>query len=405
MPPIESKQFIEDGTAAVTGFRRALADILAEVGCRPDRSRELSRKLGLDKTLTWRVSRFVTEEDAWAAVPHIPRRPSIRIFVDAMAKHGASDQSVTAVLEALDEFERFVETHSGDRETLEVMAGAGASGVSAKRLAAFQKSAYQANSGIWGVSAKVQYSICLMAPSAAKPDMVDLGIITGFVGLRRLRPDRGWAVGTIDQWDHQYASADAPVVPLDPESLVNGVPVLPRFCSSPLPPMRLVKGQGDQQRIELERGEIGNAGACDVVLGWKWPATASMYESTPNERGELGIHLSTPVESSILDVFVHKSMGFAMRPEAGLYSELPADPSYPSDGGRASPLAAATDIIRLGTADADIATSDVPEYGEIVRFGAEKMGIAPGEFSGFRYRLRYPPIPTIAIMKHPLLRR
>jgi hypothetical protein len=47
----------------------------------------------------------------------------------------------------------------------------------------------------------------------------------------------------------------------------------------------------------------------------------------------------------------------------------------------------------------------VPEYGEIVRFGAEKMGIAPGEFSGFRYRLRYPPIPTIAIMKHPLLRR
>ncbi len=405
MQSAESKQFIEHGTAAVTGFRRALADILAEVGCRPDRSRELSRKFGLDKTLTWRVSRFVTEEDAWAAVPHIPRRPSVRIFVDAMAKHGASDRSVAAVLEALDEFEKFVETHSGDRETLEVMAGNSVNGVSAKRLATFQKSAFQANSAIWGVSAKVQFSICMMVPSAAKAEMVDIGVIGGFVGLRRLRPDRGWAVGTIDQWDHTYSTVDSPVMPIDRDSLVNGVPVLPRFCSQPLPPMRLVKGAGEQQRIELDRGEIGNAGACDVVLGWKWPATASIYESTPNERGELGIHLSTPVESSILDVFVHKSMGFAMRPEAGLFSELPADPSYPAEGGRASPLAVSTDIIRLGAADADIATSDVPDYGDIVRFGAEKMGVSPEELFGFRYRLRYPPIPTIAMMKHPLLRR
>jgi hypothetical protein len=62
-------------------------------------------------------------------------------------------------------------------------------------------------------------------------------------------------------------------------------------------------------------------------------------------------------------------------------------------------------VIRLGTADSDIATSDVPMYGDLVRFGAEKMGVMPEELHGFRYRLRYPPIPTIAIMKHPLLRR
>ena len=405
MPPIESKHFIEHGTAAVTGFRRALANILAEVGCRPDRSRELSRKLGLDKTLTWRVSRFVTEEDAWAAVPHIPRRPSVRIFVDAMAKHGASERSVTAVMDALDEFERFVETHSGDRETLEVMAGSSATGVSAKRLAAFQKSAYQANSGIWGISAKAQFSLCFVVPSRAKPDFVDVGFISGFVGLRRLRPDRGWAVGTLDSWDHSYAGENAPVIPLDRDLMQDGVPVLPQFCSTPLPPMRLVQGTGTQKRIELERGEVGIAGACDVVLGWKWPATASMYESTPNERGELGIHLSTPVESAFLDVFVHRSMEFAMRPEAGLYSHLPADPSFPAEGGRASALAAPSEVIRLGTADSDIATSDVPMYGDLVRFGAEKMGVLPEELHGFRYRLRYPPIPTIAIMKHPLLRR
>lgn len=405
MPPIESKQFIEDGTAAVTGFRRALADILAEVGSRPDRSREISRKFGLDKTLTWRISRFVTEEDAWAAVPHIPRRPSVRIFVDALAKHGASEERIAAVLKALEEFERFVETHSGDRETLEVMAGASAHGVSAKRLATFQKSAFQANSAIWGVSAKVQYSICFLVPSPAKPEMVDLGMIAGFVGLRRLRPDRGWAVGTLDQWDHAYEGTDAPVVPLDRASVTNGVPVLPQFCSSPLPAMRMVSGAAERRRFELERGEIGNAGACDVVLGWKWPATASIYESSPGERGEIGQHLSTPVESSILDVFVHRSFSFAMRPEAGLFSELPADPSYPAEGDRASPLAAPTDVIRLGTAEADIATADVPGYNDLLGFGAEKMGLQKGDLYGFRYRMRYPPIPTIALMKHPLLRR
>jgi len=405
MAPVESKQFVEDGTAAVTGFRRALANILAEVGCRPDRSRELSRRFGLDKTLTWRVSRFVTEEDAWAAVQHIPRRPSIRIFVDAMSRHGASEASVAAVLEALEEFEQFVETHSGDRETLEVMAGNGASGVSSKRLSAFQKSAFQANSAIWGVSAKVQYSIMLVVPSASKAEMVDVGVLSGFVGLRRLRPDRGWAVGRLEQWDHTYAGTDAPVVPMDRSTVTDGVPVLPQFCSSPVPVMQLVKGAGEKQRIEIARGQVGNTGACDVVLGWRWPATASMYESQPGECGEFGLQLSTPVESSILDVFVHRSMEFAMHPEAGLYGDLPADPSYRADGGRASPLIAATDVIRLSAMPADIATADVPRYDELLEFGTGQMGHTAMDLVGFRYRLRYPPIPTIAIMKHPLMRR
>ena len=186
---------------------------------------------------------------------------------------------------------------------------------------------------------------------------------------------------------------------------MNGVPVLPQFCTSPLPAMRLVKGVGEQRRIELERGQVGNTGACDGVLGWRWPATASIYESQPGECGELGIHLSTPVESSIRDVFVHRSMTFAMRPEAGLFSALPPYPSYPGDGGRASPLTAPTDVIRLGAAPADINTADVPGYNEMLGFGAAQMGFATNELVGFRYRLRYPPIPTIALMKHPLLRR
>jgi hypothetical protein len=48
---------------------------------------------------------------------------------------------------------------------------------------------------------------------------------------------------------------------------------------------------------------------------------------------------------------------------------------------------------------------DVPRYREMMEFGARQLGFGLDEFRVFRWRLKYPPIPTLALLSHPLLPR
>ena len=40
-----------------------------------------------------------------------------------------------------------------------------------------------------------------------------------------------------------------------------------------------------------------------------------------------------------------------------------------------------------------------------VAFGAKCLGGKPEDFHGFRFRIKYPPIPTVAFLRHPLMQR
>lgn len=42
---------------------------------------------------------------------------------------------------------------------------------------------------------------------------------------------------------------------------------------------------------------------------------------------------------------------------------------------------------------------------DLIRFGAERMGHDASEFRGFRLTLESPPIPTMAVLMHPLVKR
>lgn len=401
----KNSTFPADGKTAVQSVRRALADILASVGGDPTQPQELSRRFGLDKTLTWRIARVVREENAWEAVPHIPRKPSVKIFVRTMAKHGAPQQRLDALIEATGEFDRFVELHSGDRETLEAMISSGTTRSSEKRMEAFRKSGFQANSAIWGVRAKLQFATNLLFPGA-EAGMLESATLGGFVDLLRLRPDVPWAIASAIAWDSEGRPdqvQQAPPVALNPSGLIDGVPLLSDFCSQPLPTLRTTRAPGGNSRFELTPGGVGNTAAATVAVGWKWSSGLSMHASTPGELGEHGVHLSTPVEMAILDLLVHRSLGFAMDPVAGVYSELPSGPRYPTEGQDSGRLPLPEEVVDLGEGPPDMTTPEMANYAQLVESTVRRLGFSINEFHGYRYRLRFPPIPTLAVLKHPLL--
>lgn len=401
-PPIANStaHLLDEARNAVRRLRSSLIEVMATVGADPTSPQEVARRFSLDKTLTWKIARVVRDGDMTSAIEHVPGRRRMSALLGAMSTAGASELSVAAVWKAFDEFERLVSDHSGDRGTLDVMVASESDQALERRLEAHRRNAFLANAAIWGIRAKVHMGIHMMAPCEV-PGVAESLSMCGFIGFQRLRANTPWAVanaiafGTLEHHDSP--------VPLHPDGLINGGPILPAFSSTPLPEMRTVTIAGTNRRYELAPGPVGPSHAVDVVLGWRWPRDFPMHQSVPDEIGEHSVILSTPVETAILDLWIHRSMSFAMNPVARVYSQLPSGPKYPLEGRDVGRLPMPDTVTDLGTGPAGATCPEYPRAAELLHFAADRMKWSLDEFRGFRFRLRHPPIPASAWLQHALL--
>ncbi len=394
--------FADEAKAAVHGLRRAFADLLFAMEADPDGPQDISRRFGLDKTLTWRIARVIREEDAWEALHHIPRRPSVGLFLEAMKKAGAKQELVDDVWGALSRFEQFVEIHSGDRDTLEMMASSKSRKSSAKRIEGFRKTAYDANSAIWGIRAKAQVNTHILMPGDNE-GMLTIGTVCGLVDFRRLRANTPWAIASITAWDgHEVNNVSGEIFqPIDKSVKKHEAPLLREFCSQPLPDMRVIEQPKGIFRYMLAEGPVGNTAAATVFLGYLQQNAVPSTRVYAEEIGEHGAYLSTPVEEFIHDIFIHRELDFAKSPVAAVYSQLPGGPLYPSYR-EAATMPLPQDVIDFGCPP-EMTTPEIHAYRDMISTATHRAGFPLEDFHAYRYRLRFPPIPTLALLRHPLL--
>jgi hypothetical protein len=398
--------FVEEAKVVLQEVRTSLAALVGSVGANPTQPQEISRRFGLDKTLTWKIARVICDDDTLAAAVHVPGRASVRNFVEVLESKGATLETTAPVLAAMDRFEQLIATHSGDRGTFEVMLGNASDGLARKSGEAARKMAYQGSSAIWGVRARVHTSLHFVAPNAANDDVMDLGVVAGFVDFRRLRPDVPWAVARrATLTTAGVPQAMGSIVPMDPELGPSDPPILRRFSSTPVPQLRQTPGQNHITRFELTEGPIGNTAAATCILGWIARGESNKYKSEGDVYGEHIVRLSTPVEVLYHDLYVHRSLGFAMKPEIFIYSDLPGGPTFPYDGLERGRLPVMEDVIDLGEGPPNAAAADLPNYRQMVDFAAERLGWSLNDFHGFRFRLKFPPIPTLCLYRYGLAER
>jgi hypothetical protein len=239
-----------------------------------------------------------------------------------------------------------------------------------------------------------------------KKDTAEMVWAGGFVDLLRLRPDVPWADGGAMSWSGPNSEVAAKIAPLFPEDAVEGVPLIREFCSSPLPRFRTKTALGGIWHFVIADGPFGHTGAVTLARGWRWTETPSIYESTPGECGEHGTLLYTPVELLIQDFLVHRSLTFAHQPppSASIHSRLPGGPEFPQEGVELTRMPMPEDVVELGSPPSMTAI-EIPRYQQLIERVLERLGRTPQEFVGFRHRVRYPTIPTIAVFRHPLLKR
>lgn len=396
--------------AAAQSLRAALADALGSIKANTLKPLQFSRDLGLDKSLGWKISRFVTEDDAVLAFRHLPGRSGMKIVVDRLAASGVTSQLLDRVGAAVDELDKVIETHAGSRDTFDLMISALSPHLAKERNEDFRRLAYQGNSAIWGVQAKLQLAIHAVAPSATA-GTVDMAIAGGLVDLRRLRSDVSWAVARSwrfsDSGETLHADNQRPIDPSEP---ANGPPVLRAFSTQPLPAMSMRTETGSGiRRYELDSGPIGNTGSCTCITGWKSVGEETIYRTEKDMHGEHLVSLSTPVETLYLDLYVHKDMPFAHDPGVHVFSQLPGGPLFPRDGLNAGKLNIPIEIVRLGGGlngqAPSIINPEYPRHRELVETVTGSLGHTLSEFVGFRVRLSYPPIPTVALFRYTLPQR
>lgn len=396
--------FEEHLTKAFATLRDSLQSLLAVLEVDSATSPQIAKRLHLSRNLTWKVSKVLASHDLHEALQHLPGDAGIDLFLTAAEAHGAPPAAVRSVRDACRELDRVVEVHVGDRTTLDLyldgMAGAGGQ---KDRLEHSRKLAFRGNSGIWGLQAKARVTAAFMAPSSSNPDALDSAMVGGIVGLRRLRPDVRWPLFR-PQW-YREDGAPQSVQPegeaIDPAFSAPNTPrLIGDFCSTTNPPIRAVR-DARGWIYELLEGRVGNTGAFTCFFGSIYRDTAPRYASPDDRTGEFASHVTLPFENLQLDLFVHRDLEFAMRPEVRTVGQFEGAP--PRDDAMLAPIS--EQMRELSGRPPLVATPLAEGYDRLVARVFDRAGWAPRDFRALRLSIAYPPMNSTVIARFPLPER
>jgi hypothetical protein len=401
-PNHDISSFPVDFERAMQGLRGALTELLASLHEDPRAPQELSRRYGINKNLAWKVCKIINSTDAYSSAQHVPGLGGIKILLRSLEKGGAPAEELKAVEAAMSRFDRMIQVHVGDRANLELyVASVQPDGVHSSQLEANRRMAYLGNSAIWGVQARLGFTLRLVAPNEEDHERADLCSIGGLVGFRRLRPTASWPVLQMRTLSENLEIRSDRQVPVDESIQPGEAPLVREFCSTPLPATRSLV-EGDLTIHELCEGPVGNTAATDVVFGSIDRALVPVRGDEEESVGEHYCRIDTPIEMVQFDLLVHKDLPFSLPPELCTYSLLQGKLVFPLSRNTRFHLPGTESVQELGGAPPVMASPHIPRYGRLVELACERLGHRLGDFRGFRMTLAYPPVPTVFVMHHQL---
>jgi hypothetical protein len=377
-------------------LRGQLSELLAATGADIRKPQDVSRRLKLDKSLTWKLSKVVGAAEPQTALQHVPGDAAMTLVTRAATKAGADAALIAKVDQALANLREMVTRHVGDKPTLDLVVDA-MPDPRGERLTASRRLAFRGNSAIWGVQAAARLNAIWIAPSQTQPNMIDTALVGGWLDFRRLRHDAHWVLFRRRSYTSQ-GSATTTSEPIDEDAPRDGPLLMREFCSPSMPTITTTIENGTAVS-DLGPSTIGNSGAFDCFLGSFARNLGSRLASTPGERANFHANVSAPVEALQFDVFVHRECSFALKQHVQIVGKLAA---MADDVQERDLLPIPYQTLDLGSSPPIVATPLVPRYNEITSKVFARCGWNADDFSGTRYLVDYPPFPTTVIVSMPL---
>ena len=402
METTRSPRFADVLQEHVSALQDALRELSASIDADLSVPYPLSKRLGIDKNLTWKAARILQAGGPTEALKHLPGKSGRELFLDAFKRAGAPLQRVDAVSRAVSALEATVLLHTDDKATLELVLD-GIPQKGGELLETSRKLAFRGNSGIWGVQARTRLTSVFLAPTAGDDDLVDLALVAGFFRFRRLREETPWPILKLRHITHEgEAQPPSPSEPLDEAGVLEGGPsLLTDFSTDPAPPIRSYETRTNRV-IELPEGPIGNPGAVDLVFGERFRGFAPRWAETAGETAEHQSDVDLPVEHLQFDLFVHRSLPLAKAPTFQLLGRLGRDVAPAGDRRKADALPIHEEIVSIEPSPRDLKTDWFPRYPELIESVSARCGWNPSDFRVLRVTMDYPPAPTTAVILHEL---
>lgn len=392
--PAADRGFAEEAVVRLRASQAALTDLLAVVGLGGARPTEVSRGLGLDKTLAWKLSRFVGDRDPARAVRHMPGPGGVEIVLKAAGTRGADAGRIESAREADRLLRAFVAKAAGDRRSFEAMLAAG--GRDERVEFEERRAYYRAGAAIWGVRAKLQLLTVALRPSEVDDGQLDVVQVSGLVGFERLRADVPWIIRRLRVADDEGRRYQVRREPLDPGGVIgNGMSLMRAHCSHPLPEIGQFIGSNGWVYDEMAPGEIGRRGAVTCVAGEIYRSALAYRRSANNFEGRYMLTVRTPVEGVIFDLLLHESLAHFGAPRTRLDGLLEDRPRERGAGATppAPPLEEPGQAVELGH-PASVQTHRMGGYGDLVGEALERAGWGTAaSFRGYRMEVEYPAPP------------
>lgn len=384
--------------------RGALTEMIGSVDADITRPQDISRRFKINKNLAWKLSKLITISDPHAVLTNLPGSTGMNTILDAFESNGAPSTTVQSARDRLVEFDEMVETHVGDRSTLQlVLASNAPARVPTENLHNTRKMGYQCNSSIWGIQARVRMASFFLAPNPDNASMLDTASMGGLIDVRRLRAQASVPLMTRFAYNDDGSAMRPPEVePIELGSDEDQLMLMKEFCSQPVPKFTKIRS-GNTVRWQLAPGPVGNTGLNTWVYGECIRNFAPIYRDPQNTFGEHLAPLNTPCEWALCDILIHKDLRFARDPRAILLSQIGIGPEPVGEDDTIDDiLPMAEEIEAIGHCPPVVATPLIPGYSKMVERVYQRMSWDASDFHGYRIVMKYPPMPTALMIRHDL---
>jgi|TARA_R110000782_G_scaffold39714_4_gene92092 hypothetical protein len=391
--------FQSEVRAVVGGLRDAVRAALGEEGEQGSRPpADLSRDLGLDTKLGWKLHWVLVNDDPFAAALFVPGRAGVGIIAEGLRRAGASAEAAASVTRAGEAFHRCVTRHAENRAGFDTLLAAHSS--DERAALEHRRQAYQGSRYIWGIETRANLLTYIVHPSAGGETM-DVASIRGIIGCQRLREHVPWRVGRTTLRRPEGVDAAFKREPVDPAlgsmNPGDGLPIMGTYCTDPLPAIDRVPGPHGAVEFQLGPGPVGKRGRFDLITGEVVRAMQPRFaeEGDPPLRMRFGVRI--PAQMAVFDVLMHKEMFARSAPRVSMLSDLFASElgstHQPADE---LPNAPELEILRV-SADA-LAVDEAPRFGDAVDEALGVLGWSAESFDLFRVAVPYPAVPTTMVM-------
>ncbi len=383
----------------VPRIQRGLERVIASLPGPTSRPRDLVKLLGIHHSLAWKVLRVATGTEPLAIAQYIPGAAGIELFLDAASKQGVPEARLEEARRAHRKFRALIDEHAGDRPSLELMLRGLEPGRAAHaERRSLRRAAFLCNSSTWGVQIRTRFLSKIHRPGS-QPGMMDIALVRGFLGVRRVRADAPLTLARVVTVDNDgVARRSSRSLPLDPDAANDDAPLVRRFCTNPLPEIRTVPGPGGVQQVQLCRGPVGERAAVNLCMAELQPNAAPARRDAHNTVSNTAVEVRSPIETLIIDLWAHQGTFAGMSPRCATYSELSGQPWYlhPAESLQQLPMIESVQTLGRGLSGADLA--DAPEYRGLMDWTFQRLAIDPQEYVLHRLRIEFPLIATAVVL-------